>query len=134
MKFLLESFCSSFLLMLFFIRNSISLNRLFSSNSFNIMPLVIVSGKPPLLLIITAQPFEEASKLVLPSGSSHLEQTTAILVFLNVSKTLLCFKKPNNFKFLCINNIDSLRSSPMTNAFHFGYLVKILTTAFPKIS
>jgi hypothetical protein len=45
------------------------------------MPLVIVSGKPPLLLIITAQPFEDASKLVLPNGSSHLEQTTAILVF-----------------------------------------------------
>ena len=49
---------------------------------FNIKPLVIVSGKPPLLLIITAQPAEDASRLVLPNGSSHLEHTTAILVFL----------------------------------------------------
>ena len=47
-----------------------------------ISPFVIVSGSPPLLLIITAQPAEEASKLVLPKGSSHLEQTIAILVFL----------------------------------------------------
>ena len=49
---------------------------------FSIRPFVIVSGKPPLLLIITAHPFAAASKLVLPKGSSHLEQTTAILVFL----------------------------------------------------
>ena len=41
----------------------------------------MVSGKPPLLEIITAQPLLLASKLVLPKGSSHREQTTAILVF-----------------------------------------------------
>jgi len=35
---------------------------------FSIRPLVIVSGKPPLLLIITAHPFAAASKLVLPKG------------------------------------------------------------------
>ena len=35
-----------------------------------------------LLEIITQHPLEAASKLVLPNGSSHLEQTTAILVFL----------------------------------------------------
>ena len=36
-------------------------------------------SKPPLLLIIVAHPLLEASKLVLPKGSSHLEQATAIL-------------------------------------------------------
>ena len=49
---------------------------------FKITPLVSVSGNPPLLLIITAQPLAEASRLVLPKGSYHLEQTTAILVCL----------------------------------------------------
>ena len=48
---------------------------------FNILASVTVSGSPPLLVTITAQPLAEASKLVLPNGSSHLEQTTAILVF-----------------------------------------------------
>ena len=42
----------------------------------------VVSGKPPLLLIITAQPLADASKLVLPNGSSQREQTTAMLDFL----------------------------------------------------
>ena len=44
-----------------------------------ITPSVIVSGNPPLLLIITAHPFAAASKLDLPKGSSHLEHTTAML-------------------------------------------------------
>ena len=48
----------------------------------NIIPLVIVSGSPPLLEIITAQPRLDASRLVLPKGSSHLEQTTAMLLLL----------------------------------------------------
>jgi len=56
---------------------------------------VIVSGKPPLLEIITAFPFAAASRLVLPNGSSHLEQTIAILDFLYRDKTFLCSKKPN---------------------------------------
>ena len=64
------------------------------------MPLVIVSGKPPLLVIITAQPLAAASRLVRPNGSSHLEQTTAILDLRNISKTLSCFKNPNLSKFL----------------------------------
>tara|TARA_B100001741_G_scaffold295605_1_gene278818 strand:- start:434 stop:595 length:162 start_codon:yes stop_codon:yes gene_type:complete len=51
------------------------------------IPFVIVSGKPPLPLIITAQPLDAASKLVRPKGSSHLEQTTAIAVFLYMFKT-----------------------------------------------
>ena len=42
-------------------------------------PLVSVSGNPPLSLIITAQPFALASRLVLPKGSSQREHTTAIL-------------------------------------------------------
>ena len=46
-----------------------------------------VSGKPPLLLIITAHPLLAASKLVLPKGSSHLEQTIEILTFFNSFKT-----------------------------------------------
>ena len=66
----------------FEIKLEIDFSRLSESNSFKITPLVIVSGKPPLLLIMTAQPDDAASRLVLPKGSSHLEQTTAILVFL----------------------------------------------------
>ena len=46
--------------------------------------LGVVSGRPPLLLIITADPLLAASKLVLPKGSSHLEHTTEILTFFNV--------------------------------------------------
>ena len=49
----------------------------------------MVSGRPPLLEIITAHPLLAASKLVLPNGSSHLEHATAILDFLKVSKTFL---------------------------------------------
>ena len=52
------------------------------------MPSVMVSGKPPLLLMIVAQPLLLASKLDLPKGSSHLEHDTAIELFLNKSKTL----------------------------------------------
>ena len=51
------------------------------------MPLVIVSGNPPLLEITTAHPRLAASKLVLPKGSSHLEQATAILVLSKLFKT-----------------------------------------------
>ena len=54
-----------------------------------IIPFVIVSGKPPLFETITAQPRLDASKLVLPKGSSHLEQATAILVFLKMFKTFV---------------------------------------------
>ena len=64
------------------INSSIDLYISLTESLFKIFPFVIVSGNPPLLLIITAHPFDEASKLVLPKGSSHLEQTTAILVFL----------------------------------------------------
>jgi len=49
---------------------------------------------------MTAHPFDEASRLVLPKGSSHLEQTTAILDFLYIFKTSLCLINPNLIKFL----------------------------------
>ena len=54
------------------------------SNDFNITAFLDVSGKPPLLLIITAEPLLAASKLVLPNGSFHLEQTTEMLTFFNL--------------------------------------------------
>ncbi len=78
----------------------ISLKILLTSNFFKIIPFVIVSGKPPLLLIITAQPFAEASKLDLPKGSSHLAHATAILDFLYIFIISLCGLKPNTFRFL----------------------------------
>ena len=62
-------------------------SKLLTFNSFSIFALVTVSGNPPLFVIITAQPLAEASKLVLPNGSSHLEQATAILVCLKIFKT-----------------------------------------------
>ena len=61
---------------------------------FKIFASVTVSGNPPLLVIITAQPLADASRLVLPNGSSHLEHATVMLVFLNMFKTSLCFLKP----------------------------------------
>ena len=60
---------------------SISLNNDFAVNSFNLIATPEVSGKPPRLEIITADPLLAASKLVLPKGSSHLEQTIDILTF-----------------------------------------------------
>ena len=61
---------------------------------------VTVSGKPPLLVIITAHPFADASKLVLPKGSSQREQATVILVFLKILITSECFLKPRIEAFL----------------------------------
>ena len=85
----------------FLIRLSIALKILLLLRFLTIIPLVIVSGKPPLLEIMTtAQPRLDASRLVLPKGSSHLEHTTAILLFLYISKTFLCFKNPKTLRFL----------------------------------
>ena len=50
-----------------------------------------VSGRPPLLLIITADPLLAASRLVLPKGSSQREQITDILTFFNKFKILSFF-------------------------------------------
>ena len=62
----------------------IALKRFIEFNFLKIIPFVIVSGRPPLFDIITAHPRLAASKLVRPNGSSHLEQATAMLVFLNL--------------------------------------------------
>ena len=71
------------------ISRSMVLNKEIEFKCLNIKPLVMVSGNPPLLDIITAHPLLAASKLVRPKGSSHLEQATAILDFENSFKTLL---------------------------------------------
>ena len=68
---------------------SISVNNDFESSLLKIIPLVIVSGKPPLLDIITAHPLLAASKLVLPNGSSQREQITEMLAFSKNFRILL---------------------------------------------
>ena len=68
--------------LLFLINSSIDLNKVLVFKVLRILALVTVSGNPPLLVIITAHPLEDASRLVLPNGSSQREHTTAILVFL----------------------------------------------------
>ena len=85
----IEDFCKSFLTSLFFIKYSILLLNSSTFNVLKVIEFVVVSGRPPLFDIITAHPFAEASKLVLPKGSSHLEHTTAIEVSLKISNTLL---------------------------------------------
>ena len=69
--------------------NKFSIDKELEFKFLKIIPLVMVSGKPPLLDIITAHPLLAASKLVLPKGSSHLEQAMAILVLSKLFKTLL---------------------------------------------
>ena len=55
---------------------------------FKIIEWSVVSGSPPLLDIIVAQPLDEASNDVRPNGSSHLDGTTAISdLFKNSIKT-----------------------------------------------
>jgi len=68
--------------------------KLYNSNLSRLLIIresFVVSGRPPLLLIITAHPLLAASKLVLPKGSSHLEQTTAMDVILYSFWTNLWF-------------------------------------------
>ena len=73
---------------LFKIIFSILLKILLTLSFFKIIPFVIVSGSPPLLLIITAHPLLAASKLDLPKGSFHLEHVTDIDALLKYDKTL----------------------------------------------
>ena len=93
-----------------------------------------VSLSPPLLLTITAQPLDEASKLVLPKGSSHLEQVTAILDFSYNFKISSWLIKP------CLINLSwwkssfSLGSSPATWAYQFLCLSRILIIDLPNKS
>ena len=119
---------------MFNISFSIDLYKFSELSFLKIIALEIVSGKPPLLLIITAHPLLEASKLVLPKGSSHLEQTTVILVSLKFLSTTLWGLNPWTFKFLCLKINFSLGSSPNTLDFQLGYLFNILIIAFPNIS
>ena len=56
----------------------ISFSIFFVSNFLSLIALSVVSGRPPVLEIIVAQPREVASNAVLPNGSSHLEGITAI--------------------------------------------------------
>jgi len=99
--------------------------RDFTFNFFKIFASVTVSGKPPLFVIITAHPLADASKLVLPKGSSHREQATAIFVFLKMLSTSLCFLKPRISARLCLQIIFSLFSSPIIFAVQSGYLFNI---------
>ena len=92
------------------------------------------SLKPPLFVIITAHPLLEASRAILPKGSSHLEQTTQILDLASAFNVKSCFLKPRMLKFLCSKKCFSLGSSPITVAFQLLYLSKILIIVFPKIS
>ena len=73
----------------FLINCSIVKEICFDDNSFNMSACFDVSGKPPLLLIIIADPLLAASKLVLPNGSSHREQITEILILLSKLRTVL---------------------------------------------
>ena len=71
-------------------------SKFFIDNFFSIFAFVTVSGKPPLFVIITAQPLAEASRLVLPKGSSHLEHATAILSLFKYINYLIMFLKSQN--------------------------------------
>ena len=127
-------FCISNNFFLFLINFSIWSNKTLEFNSRKIILSDDVSGKPPRSEIIIADPLLEASRLVLPKGSFHLEQTTVILVFSKFFKTSLCVLNPRIFKFLCLKLNFSLCSSPITFDFHVGYLFKILIIVLPNIS
>ena len=132
--FFLLDFWIFFLYFEFLINFLISFVRLMWSNLFKIIASSVVSVKPPLLLMIVAQPREEASNAVRPKGSSHLDGTTAISDLFNKSKIFLWFKKPSS---ICLSwwiKIFLLSSSPAENAFHLGKLSKIFFIDFSKIS
>ena len=101
-KFLKFSFCFFKRYFLSFINLLISIIKFFLSTFFRIIADLEVSGNPPLLLIITADPLLAASKLVRPNGSSHLDGTIDILTFLRKFNIYLLFLKPSIFKLLCL--------------------------------
>ena len=53
------------------------------------MQLLDVSGRPHLFEIIVAQALDEASRAVLPKGSSHLDGTTAVSDLFNMFSVFL---------------------------------------------
>ena len=73
----------------------------------------VVSVNPPLLLMIVAHPLEDASKAVLPNGSSHLEGTTAISDLLSILSVFLWLINPISLCLGCDIYIDLLSSSPI---------------------
>ena len=117
-----------------FINSSIFFDKFVTVNLVKILALVTVSGNPPLFVIITAQPFAEASRLVLPKGSSQREQATAILVFLKILITSLCFLKPSICALGWFKGIFSRFSSPIIWADQSGYLLSTFVIDFEKIS
>ena len=119
---------------LFFINFLICRYKFLSFKDFNTIDEEDVSGKPPLLLIITADPLLAASKLALPKGSSHLDETTEILTFLRKFNMKSLFLNPKFFKFLCLKKSFSLGSSPITYPLQSLNSFKIFIIALPKIS
>ena len=57
--------------------------RTTSESLLIIIGYFVVSGKPPLFVIIGTDPLLQASTLALPKGSSQREQITDMLVFSN---------------------------------------------------
>jgi len=68
-----------------------ALNIVLLLSFLKFIALLVVSGSPPLLLIITADPLLAASKLVLPKGSFHLEHTTEMLTSFKLFNIYLLF-------------------------------------------
>ena len=99
-----------------------------------IKELLVVSVKPPLLLIIKAQPLLDASKLDLPKGSSHLDGTTEMLTFFKKFRIKGLDLKPKIFNFLCLKMCLSLGSSPITTELQSWYSLRIFIIALPKAS
>ena len=69
-------------------RLDISLYKFLIDSLFRIRALVTVSGNPPLLVIITAHPLAEASRLVLQKVLPN-ENKPRILVCLNILKLFM---------------------------------------------
>ena len=69
-------------------------SSIFLNNSFSVLfakkiPLLLVSGRPPFLEMIVAQPLEAASIEVLPKGSFHKEGTVTIEDLLKILRVLM---------------------------------------------
>ena len=83
MKSLNIFFCNFNSKLSFLINFVILYSKFFTVSELILIDFGAASGKPPLLEIITAHPQLEASKAVLPKGSSFFGQTTAILDLVN---------------------------------------------------
>ena len=117
-----------------FISFLISIYKEFVSSFFYKTGYLVVSGSPPLSVIMVAQAILDASRLDLPKGSSHLEQATNMLVYLRIFSTYEFSLKLMTLRFLCLNTCFSLGSSPITIDFQFGYSLRIFRIAPPNMS